>query len=187
MKKIILGTILAAASTGLLAQSSSVASKETGFYAELGFAQAYYSESNDAYNFNNSMAVLKAGYSINKYIAVEVMGAGNLSTANFNVGSTRFSAKVSDAYGGYGKFSLPVNDDLSFFVRLGVTSATVSATASNGSRTASAWSSGSDFSYGGGVQFNFTKEIYGQIDYMSYYNKNNITVTAPSISIGYKF
>jgi opacity protein-like surface antigen len=69
------------------------------------------------------------------------------------------------------------------FVRAGVTSATVTAS----SRYGYGWSSGSDFSYGGGAQFNFTKNVYGQVDYMSYYNKNNVTAVAPSISVGYKF
>ena len=180
-KNILLAALLSAITTGAFAQ----ANKESGFYAELGLAQAYYKE--PAANFNNSMGVLKAGYNINKYIAAEVMAAGNLNSANFNIRNINYNAKVSSAYGGYAKFSLPVNNDFSLFARVGVTSATVDATASNGSASASAWSSGSDFSYGAGAQFNFTKDIYGQVDYMSYYNKNNITVQAPSISVGYKF
>ena len=155
--------------------------RETGFYTELGAAQAYYRES--AGNFNNTMGVFKAGYDINKYVAAEVMAAGNLNSANFYVGSTYVNAKISSAYGGYGKFQLPVNEQFSFFVRLGVTSST----ATYSTRWGSGWASGTDFSYGGGAQFNFTKNVYGQVDYMSYYNKNNVTAVAPSISVGYKF
>jgi hypothetical protein len=178
-KNLLVAALLSVAATGVMAQAQ--ANKETGFYAELGLAQAYYKESNA--NFNNAMGLIKAGYNINKYIAAEVMAAGNLNSANFNYGSTNINAKVSSAYGGYAKLSLPINDDFSFFVRAGVTSATVMAS----SRYASAWSSGSDFSYGGGAQFNFTKDLYGQVDYMSYYNKSNVSVQAPSISVGYKF
>jgi opacity protein-like surface antigen len=178
-KNLLAAVLLSVAATGAMAQAQ--ANKETGFYAELGLAQAYYKEGNA--NFNNAMGEIKAGYNINKYIAAEVMAAGNLNSANFNYGSTNINAKVSSAYGGYAKLSLPVNDDFSLFVRAGVTSATVTAS----SRYASAWSTGSDFSYGAGAQFNFTKDVYGQVDYMSYYNKNNITVQAPSISVGYKF
>jgi len=178
-KKLLAAALLTVSATGAMAQAQ--ANKESGFCAELGLAQVYYKE--PAVNFNNAMGVLKAGYNINKYIAAEVMAAGNLNSANFNYGSTKINAKVSSAYGGFAKFSLPVNDDFSLFVRAGVTSATVEAS----SRYGAAWSSGSDFSYGGGAQFNFTKDVYGQVDYMSYYNKNNITVQAPSISVGYKF
>lgn len=178
-KKLLVAALLTVAGTSAMAQAQ--ANKESGFYAEFGLAQAYYKE--PAANFNNTLGVLKAGYSINKYVAAEVMAAGALNSANFNIGSTNVNAKVSSAYGAYGKFSLPIEDKFSLFVRLGVTSATVDAS----SRYGSAWSSGSDFSYGAGAQFNFTKDVYGQVDYMSYYNKNNITVQAPSISIGYKF
>ena len=178
-KNLLAAALLTIATTGVMAQAQT--NKETGFYAELGLAQAYYKE--PTANFNNALGVLKAGYNINKYIAAEVMGAGNLNSANFYYGGTNINAKVSSAYGGYAKLSLPVNNDFSFFVRAGVTSATVMAS----SRYASAWSSGSDFSYGGGAQFNFTKDLYGQVDYMSYYNKNSISVQAPSISVGYKF
>ncbi len=104
------------------------------------------------------MDVLKASYNINKYVAAEVMAAGAINSANFYIGGTSINAKVSSAYGGYGKFSLPVDDAFSLFVRVGVTSATVDAS----SRYGSMWSSGSDFSYGGGIQFNFTKDVYGK-------------------------
>lgn len=50
--------------------------------------------------------------------------------------------------------------------------------------------SGSDFSYGVGAQHNFTKNTYGQVDYMSFYNKNDIwdgqAINGPSISVGYR-
>jgi hypothetical protein len=64
--------------------------------------------------------------------------------------------------------------------------------ATNASITASTrygryFTSGSSLSYGAGAQFNFTKAIYGQVDYMSYYNRNDISITAPSVSVGYKF
>jgi hypothetical protein len=179
--KILVAAIFSVATSGAFAQ----ANKETGFYAQLGLAQAYYKESSG--NFNNSMGALMAGYNINKYIAAEVMAAGNLNSANFQSGNVIYNAKVSSAYGGYAKFSLPVNDDFSLFARIGATNATLQATGTNGTRSASAWSSGTDYSYGAGAQFNFTKDVYGQVDYMSYYNKSSVTVTAPSISVGYKF
>lgn len=182
-KKLLLVALLSTVATGAVAQAQ--ANKETGFYAELGYAQIYYTE--PSASMNHAMGVLKGGYNFNKNIAIEFMTAGKLNDAVFYSGSTRIVASVSNAYGGYGKFSLPVNEDVSLFVRLGFTNARIDATATNGTRSASAWSSGSDYSYGAGAQFNITKSVYGQIDYMSYYNKNNVTVKAPSISVGYKF
>jgi hypothetical protein len=171
--------MFAITSSCALAQTQSA--KETGFYAELGLAQAYYTE--PGANFNNSMAVGKLGYSINKYVAAEVMSAFSLNSANFYYGTTYINAKVSSAYGGYGKFSLPINEDASLFLRVGVTNVTVNAS----SRYGRAHSSGTDLSYGGGFQVKFAKDYYAQADYMSYYDNNGITVTAPSISVGFKF
>ncbi len=177
--KLIVATLFTVLSTGVMAQES--ASKETGYYAELGLGQAYFKQGDT--NFNNTMAEIKVGYSFSKYIAAEVLLGNNLNSSDINYNGTNVNAKISSAYGGYGKFSLPVNDGFSLFVRLGVTDARLNASSNLGSD----WSSGFDFSYGGGAQFNFTKEIYGQIDYMSYYNKNNVSVAGPSISLGYKF
>jgi hypothetical protein len=179
--KFVTRIIVAFAITSSCALAQTQSAKETGFYAELGLAQAYYTE--PSVNFNHSMAVGKIGYNINKYVAAEVMSAFNLNSANFYYGTTYINAKVSSAYGGYGKFSLPVNENASFFLRVGVTNATVNAS----SRYGRAYSSGSDFSYGGGFQVNFAKDYYAQADYMSYYDKNGITVSAPSVSIGFKF
>lgn len=178
-RKLLVAAILTSAATGAMAQAST--NNETGFYGEIGLAQAYYTE--PLLNFNHPLGMLKAGYDINKNVAVEIMAAGALTSSNINVGGTNVDAKVSSAYGAYGKLSLPVEDKFSLFVRLGITNVTPSLSTSSGS----ARQSGSDFSYGAGAQFNFTKDIYVQVDYMSYYNKDSITVRAPSISIGYKF
>jgi hypothetical protein len=177
--KLIVASLFTVVSPGVMAQES--ASKETGYYAELGVTQVYFKQ-NDT-QFNHMMADVKVGYNFSKNIAVEVMLGNNLNSADTNYNGTNVNAKISSAYGGYGKFSLPVSDVFSLFVRLGVTDARLNSSSNLGSD----WSSGFDFSYGGGAQFNFTKEVYGQIDYMSYYNKNNVSVAGPSISIGYKF
>ena len=180
MKNILfVAALLTATATDAIAQENS--NKEKGFYAELGLAQAYYKES--SVNFSNAMGTLKAGYNINRHIAAEVMAGGNLNSAGFYYGTTKVDAYVSGAYGAYGKISLPLSDAFSLFIKLGVTSATVSAS----TRYGSGYSSNSDISYGGGAQFNFTPNVYGQFDYTSYYNKNGVSVVAPSVSVGYKF
>jgi len=176
---LIVASLITLASAGVMEQES--ASKETGYYAELGVTQVYFKQ-NDT-QFNHMMADVKVGYNFSKNIAVEVMLGNNLNSADTNYNGTNVNAKISSAYGGCGKFYLPVSDVFSLFVRLGVTDARLNSSSNLGSD----WSSGFDFSYGGGAQFNFTKEVYGQIDYMSYYNKNNVSVAGPSISIGYKF
>lgn len=179
MKKIALVSavvVLSALGTGAQAQEA-----KTGFYTELGLIQAYYSE--PGANFNNTMAALILGYSINKNLAVEVMGATSVADANFYHGSTRINAKTSGATGLYVKGSLPVDKSFEVFAKVGGTNGKVEASSAYGS----AWSSGTSFSYGGGIQFNFTDSVYATAQYMSYYDRKGISINGPAVSVGYKF
>jgi opacity protein-like surface antigen len=175
--------IAAASIVGLLsaANCNAQSSNLTGFYGELGLVQAYYKE--PTANFNNTMASATVGYSINKYVGVEVMGAGAIADANFSYRGTNISAKTSSAFGGYVKGSLPLNDMFEVFAKVGATNGTVTASSAYGS----AWSSGTSFSYGAGAQANFTKNVYGIAQYMSYYDRNSISISGPAIGVGYKF
>jgi opacity protein-like surface antigen len=111
------------------------------------------------------------------------MGAGSVSDANLTYRNTNITAKTSSAFGAYVKGSLPVSESFSFFVKLGGTNGTVSASSAYGS----AWSSGTSFSYGAGAQVNFTPNVYGIIQYMSYYDKSSVSIGGPSVGVGYKF
>ncbi len=155
--------------------------KDSGFYAELGYMQASYSES--VASFNNGMAALKAGYNIDKNFAIEGLIAGNTGSASFNIGTTAVTAQVQSAYGLYGKGTVELNETVGLYAKAGFTNGTVSAS----SRFGSGYSSGTSASYGAGIQANLTKDVYANLDYMSYYNKDGISITGPSISFGYKF
>ena len=111
------------------------------------------------------------------------MYAGNLNSANGNVGGVNLTAQVQNAYGAYLKASIGVTDTLSLYAKAGGTSGTVCASTIYGS----AWSSGTSPSFGVGIQANITNDIYTTLDYMSYYNRNGTTISGPSISVGYKF
>jgi hypothetical protein len=180
MKKI---TSIALASIATIGSSlaNAQSSDLTGFYAELGILQAYYKDS--VANVNNTMGSATLGYSINQYASFEILGAGALNEASFYYGTTKINAKTSSAYGGYAKGTLPIDDKFGVFVKIGATNGTVTASSAYGS----GWSSGTSFSYGGGIQINFNKNVYGIAQYMSYYGKNSVTIVAPSIGIGYKF
>jgi mRNA deadenylase 3'-5' endonuclease subunit Ccr4 len=66
------------------------------------------------------------------------------------------------------------------FARLGVTRSDITASAA-GAHT------GTDLSYGVGVQTNFTKTVYGQLDYMNYFDKDNISAKGFALSVGSRF
>lgn len=152
-----------------------------GGYGSIGLMQAYYKE--NAFNFNNSMAALNLGYQINPNFAVEGVAAAAVNNANFYVGSTSITAKVGSAYGAYAKIILPATENFAFFARLGATHGNASAS----SRYGSAWAGGTSSSFGVGAQFNLTKDMFGQVDYMSYYRNADVSVSGPSVSIGARF
>ncbi len=137
--KLFVATLFTVLSAGAMAQET--AKKETGYYAELGLGQVYFKQGDT--DFNNTMAEIKVGYNFNKNIAAEVMLGNNLNSSDTTYNGAIVNAKISSAYGAYGKFSLPVNDTFSLFVRLGITDARLNSSSSLGSD----WSSGFDFSY----------------------------------------
>ena len=177
-KKILVGAMLTVIATSTYAQEKK---KDSGFYAEVGYMQAYYSES--VASFNNGMAALKAGYNIDKNYAIEGLIAGNTGSASFNIGTTAVTAQVQNAYGLYGKGTVELTEAVGLYAKAGFTNGTVSAS----SRFGSGYSSGTSLSYGAGIQASFNKDVYATLDYMSYYNKDGISITGPSISLGYKF
>jgi outer membrane immunogenic protein len=179
MKKFIM--IMSLISIGITNTFAQTQKKDSGFYAELGYMQASYSES--VASFNNGMAALKAGYNIDKNFAIEGLIAGNTGSASFNIGTTAVTAQVQSAYGLYGKGTVELNETVGLYAKAGFTNGTVSAS----SRFGSGYSSGTSASYGAGIQANLTKDVYANLDYMSYYNKDGISITGPSISFGYKF
>ncbi|NDE11543.1 MAG: hypothetical protein EBZ95_13440, partial [Chitinophagia bacterium] len=82
---------------------------------------------------------------------------------------------------------IDLNDIFAIYAKAGATNGTVSASASFGGNFASAFASGTSPSFGAGVQANISKETYASLEYMSYYNRNSVTIAGPSINVGYKF
>lgn len=178
-KRIIIASLISFAISSAMAQSSQ--KKESGPYVEAGLMQAYYSE--PSATFNNTMAALKAGYNFNKNLALEGMIAGNLNSANFYYGQTNISANVQNAYGAYGKGTIEISDVFSLYVKVGATNGTLNASSAYGS----AYQSGTSPSYGAGIQAAVNANAYVSLDYMSYYNRNGVSIVGPSLNAGYKF
>ncbi len=174
MKKI-LAVLLCTLTTGAFAQD------DNKYYAELGYGVLQWKES--GYTQNWGAGILKLGMNIDKNFAVEMMAATNLVNDSFRYSGYTVTTKLDGAYGVYGKAKLDVSQDLQIFARLGYTNAQISAQVLSYNFS----SSGSDVSYGVGAQYNINKTLYGQIDYMSYYNKGGVSVGGPSVSLGVKF
>ena len=174
MKKTLLAIAVVAASSGAYAQVDN-------FYGEIGYGGMQYSES--GLSATPGVGIVRLGMSINPNFSVEGLYAGTINNANVNVYGYPVSVKFNDIYGAYVKGKTEVAQNLELFAKAGITSAKLNASVVGHTFS----TSGSDFSYGAGAQYNFTKAVYVEADYMSYYDKGGASVKGPSINLGFKF
>lgn len=184
MKKLIMVLAISSISSQVFAADSN-ATPNTNVYAQIGISRARTEGSGIA--FVNPVAIATIGYNFNKNFAGEVVAGTGINDDTVNYGATRVTATVNSIFGAYLKAKTEVATDLEVFARVGVLHANVSASASNGFYSGSASAGDNSFSFGAGIQYNFTKSMYGQVDYMSLYNKGGISSQGPSASVGFNF
>jgi opacity protein-like surface antigen len=130
------------------------------------------------------------GYEFHPYFAVEGMLMGGVSDDSTNVTvlgvPVTAKMKVDSSYGVYLKPKYDINQ-FEVFGRLGWAHTKVRMEASAGGITASDTSSGSDFSYGVGANWNINPKMRLGLDYMNYYDKDSNKIDGWTISFGYRF
>jgi opacity protein-like surface antigen len=163
----------------LCAASTAIAdsyTKDSAYYAQVGYTPLSVSDENSKYK--PKLARFTVGKDIHENLSVEAMYAATVSKDN-----QQDSNISSSGYGVFLKPKVEIAKDTELFGRIGWFKSTLKATSGDLSETAS----GSDTSYGLGVQTKFTDSLYGQVDYMNYYHKNGVTSKAVSFSIGTRF
>lgn len=90
--------------------------------------------------------------------------------------------KVKEAMGLYVKGSMPLGDNAKLIGRVGYLRAKLDLDGLGGETQ-----SDGSLSYGAGLQFNITQQVYGSLDYTSFYDKQGVSVRGPSIGVGLKF
>ena len=179
MKKLIAVTLLssAAAMTTVAASANSAGSGYVGVLA----SHYTFDVSGVSEDLNPTGLTLRGGYFLTDYIAVE----GRLGTGvnDDSIGNSGVDLELDHLFGVYAVGHIPVNEVFSFYGLLGFSyaEATVS------SRWASASDDDDGFSYGAGVQVNFTPQISGQLEYVSYLSKSDYDLNAASIGLSYNF
>lgn len=132
-------------------------------------------------DLNPTGLTIRGGYFLTDFVAVE----GRLGTGvnDDSIGNTGVDVELDQLMGVYAVGYLPVNNVFSFYGLLGFSyaEATIS------SRFASVSDDDDGFSYGAGVQFNFTPQISGQLEYVSYLSKSDYDLNAGSVGIAYHF
>ena len=164
---------------GLLALNTAQAVDEK-IYVETGYISATYRE--PLLWFTHGMAALRIGYQFNNYFSVEGQFATALTNAAGYVGSTYVTAKIDNSYGLNLKLQTEPSNGMSVYGKLGMNSGTVSAATSYGS----VWAGGTSPTYGLGAKYEADR-IYYSFEYMSFYAQNGVTITGPSLNLGYKF
>jgi hypothetical protein len=139
-------------------------------YGEVGYLGLKFKDSDgDSVTPKNVRAVV--GKELNDNLSVEILGSVNVKK------SDGYSANT---FGAYLKPKVKVIQDLELFARAGVARTTLNYPDDYTGRT-------TKFSYGAGVQYQITKAVYGQVDFMHYGKDNGVTARGYNISVGTRF
>ena len=176
MKKIL--AIFAAASA--IAATDALAQNEQ-YYAELNYSLPKAEAS--GYSATPSVIAGRFGMKFTDQLAGEVFLGTSASSDATTQGGLKVNVKIKDVVGLYLKGTLPVADKFSVFGRVGYVRAKIEASAIGGTVS----DSDSGFSYGVGAQYDFTPQVYGMLDYMSFYDRHGATIMGPTIGVGMKF
>lgn len=107
------------------------------------------------------------GYSINQYLAVEG-GYANFGKPKAKVSGTGWSGENSQeesAWFGAAKGTLPINEQLNLFAKLGVTYNKVTGKWNATGESSSASKSRAEMLYGVGAEYNLTKQVGIRLEY----------------------
>ena len=176
-KKLSIALVTTAAMGGAGAQNMS---SNSGYYGEVGYLGIKYKEDGGA-SASPKMIRGIVGKEIDANWAVEAMIAFTASKGTLSRGS---NLELSGS--GYGIFVKPkmeVAKDTEVFGRLGYAHSKWDLSSPN----ATSSESRNRVAYGIGLQTKFTKEVFGQIDYMKYSRDSGWTADGITLSVGTGF
>jgi opacity protein-like surface antigen len=186
-------TIALIAATTLFSAAGASAQQASAspWYGELGYTQLKIEDSSGApaINVGGNGGMLRGivGYDLHPNAAVEgMLGLGiRKADVNGSFGGVAFTGdlKLEHMLGVFIKPKFQAGP-VELFARAGVTQTKVKATVRVGAASASSSDSGSDFAYGLGAKWQFSRTAYVGLDYMSYYDKDSTKLRGTTLSIG---
>ena len=177
MKKLAL--ILALSACGI-AQAQTAA--PSPLYGEIGYA-ALNTEVIDA-DFDTGAIRAILGYELHPNVAIEAMLGFGVGDDSFTNRGDTVKLKIKNSYGLFLKPKVQIVEGLEAFGRIGYARSKLKATLVGYS---SETDSDSDVAYGAGLSYQFTKSVYGSVDYMRYYNEDDTKVDGFTFAVGYRF
>jgi opacity protein-like surface antigen len=178
-----LSNVFVAGTLAAIAMTAQAQAPVQSLYGELAYTSAgvQLQDMNGTKDYPVLRGIL--GYQINNYLAVEGMLGFGVSDRNDTLIGIPVKSKIDHTYGIFVKPQFQINDSISIFARAGYARTKVSYEEPGYSESKSHGS----FAYGAGATYSFTPQMYLNVDYMSYYDKNNSKAHGPSIGLGYKF
>ena len=153
-------------------------SKDSGYYGEIGYTALNIKNDNNGFDATPKLARFIIGKEIDKNLSVEGSYAFTVSKDSSVVGGANYTTKAT-AFGVSLKPKMEITKDVEAFARIGATHSKYEDEASSVSKT--------NLTYGVGMQAQFTKDVYGQVDYMNYYKQDGITAKGFTVSVGTRF
>ncbi len=174
-------TCFALAAIGQSAHAQAKPAATSAGYIDVGYLAATYKE--PSLTVRPAALRVVAGMDVHPNLAVQGLAGFNVKAGDGTSGGSPVEVKLTSVLGLYAKPKMDVSPDLELFGRLGF------ANVNRGSKvgTTSSSDSGSSLSYGLGASYRVTKDVNIGVDYMSYYNRNDITITGFTASVGYRF
>ncbi len=175
------GLGLALLAAGAVQAQASPQGDSSGFYGEIGYTGLTYKE--PEVKTHPGEVRLIGGYEFHPNMAVEVMGLLSAKDSKLDFFGQTFKVKIDNIWGVFLKPKVAVTPEVELFGRLGYARSqrSVSVDALSFSE------SGNSVAYGVGASYAINKRVSLNLDYMSYYNRDDIRIQGPTLGVGIKF
>ena len=171
-------TLLALLAAGTVSAQSM--NKDSGYYGEVGYSAIKFDDGGTS--TTPKLARLTIGTNINTNLDAEV--AMSLTASKGDINDRNENGKLSaKQFGLYVKPKIEIAKETELFGRIGISHTSWK---SNNSVSENS-DSFTKLSYGIGMQTQFTKDVYGQIDYMNLGKKEGVSAKGITLSVGTRF
>ena len=168
--------VLLAVSAAGAASAQSMSNQ--GYYGEVGYLALNLKNDSDGFDATPKLARVTFGKEIDKNLSVEGSYAFTASKDSSVVSGTKYTAKAT-AFGVSLKPKMEIAKDVEAFARIGALHTKFEDESGSLSKT--------KLAYGIGMQAQFTKDVYGQVDYMNYFKQDGLSAKGFTVSVGTRF
>lgn len=152
-------------------------------YGELGYNMIEIEDSRlPGYSSDNDALSAIVGYRFHPNVSGELFLGTGIGSENAAFGGGTVRSKVSSSYGLFVRPSFMVSDQFEVFGRLGFLRSKL-----NLQGTGIGSESGTSTAYGVGANWHFSPNMYGQLAYMSFYDRNNTQAQGLTLGLGMNF